>query len=177
MWSVILFHIPCQIHWIRACEFDGMEVKGHKSRLAGWLGQGERGDEGCVSGGGSGVVFHHLFLVRPSLQSSAGISHTLSADPHITHSCVNKERGEMEKGKQRQGEGEGDLIQTGGHQRWRKNEAGMPCMGTHYSTKRTTNQAQNCHTLTDKQVKWSISPSHCMCLCVPIQRLYLELCV
>lgn len=62
------------------------------------MGRGGRGDEGCVSGGGSGVVFHHLLPVRPSLQSSAGISHTLSADPHITHSCVNKERGEMEVG-------------------------------------------------------------------------------
>lgn len=60
------------------------------------MGRGERGDEGCVSGGGSGVVFHHLFPIRPSLQSSAGISHTLSADPHITHSCVNKEGGERE---------------------------------------------------------------------------------
>lgn len=63
----------------------------------GLLDRGERGDEGCMSGGGSGVVFHHLFRVWPSLWSSAGISHTLSADPHITHSCVNKERGEMEK--------------------------------------------------------------------------------
>lgn len=109
------------------------------------MGRGERGDEGCVSGGGSGVVFHHLFPIRPSLQSSAGISHTLSADPHITHSCVNKEGGGERdgSGKQRQGEGEGDLIQTSGHQRWRKNEAGMPCTGTHNSTKRTTNQAQN----------------------------------
>lgn len=59
---------------------------------------GERGDEGCVRGGGSRVVFHHLSLVRPSLRSSAGILHTLSADPHITHSCVDKGRGEMEKG-------------------------------------------------------------------------------
>lgn len=52
-----------------------------------------------MSGGGSGVVFHHL-SARPafSLRSSAGISHTLSADPHIAHSCVNKERGETEKG-------------------------------------------------------------------------------
>lgn len=57
----------------------------------------ERGDEGYISRGGRGVVFHHLSLVWPSLRCSAGILHTPSTDPHITHSCVNKEKGEMEK--------------------------------------------------------------------------------
>ena len=51
-----------------------------------------------MSGGGSRVVFHHLSLAWPSFRSSAGILHTLSPDPHITHSSLNKERGEMERG-------------------------------------------------------------------------------
>ncbi len=76
----------------------------------------------------------------------------------------------MERGS-RQGEGQEDLIQTSGHHRWRKNEVNMPCTGTHNLTKRTTNQARNWHTLSDKQVLSSISciKSVCMysmCSCV-----------
>lgn len=44
-----------------------------------------------------GLFFSHLSLVWPSRPSSAGTSHTPSADSHIANSCVNKERREVEK--------------------------------------------------------------------------------
>lgn len=87
-----------------------------------------RGDEGCVSGGGSRVVFHHL--VCPFLQRSAGVTHRPSARPHITHSCVDEGReGIRKKEAKMKTRGERELQHTRvgincGKERKRENKKG-----------------------------------------------------
>lgn len=61
------------------------------------------GDE--VSKSGSGIVFPPPCpCLAFTVEHSRNITHTLSADPHIAHSCFNKREVEMEKWTLRQAE-------------------------------------------------------------------------
>lgn len=167
-----MFHNPCQIC---ACEFDDMEVKGHKSRLGVWwsLDQGERWWRMREWRWQQGL----FFTTSPSSGLLSGAQqeyYTPCLLIHISHIPVWKKRGGRWKREAKtRRRSERNFIQTGGHQWQRK--TGMLCMGTHDSIKRATNQAQNWNTLTDKQMIWCVSPR--VLICVPTQSPYLGLYV
>lgn len=99
---------------------------------------------------------------------------------HISHILVWRKGGG--KGKQRQEDGERDLIQTGGHQWQGKNEAGMLCRGAHNSVKKATNQAQNWHThaLTNRCYDPSVQVwihVHYVLMCTHPESIFRAVCV
>lgn len=95
---------------------------------------------------------------------------------HISHILVWIERGgrwKREAKTRRRRERGRDLIQAGGHQRWRKNEAGMLSRGTHNSTKRKLT-----YTHTDKHIIRTISPILYACtICALHQPIAFIFCI